>query len=303
MPPPGRSLPEKIPVIVLAGGVSRRFGRDKLRALLGGKPVVAHTVERVTPLASEVVLATTSERRGRELARFLPASARVEVDQTARWGSGPGAAIASALEAIPRRPVLIVPGDVPWVETRALGRFISIAAAGAADLAAPHWATGATEHLVQWHRDRGVLARLPWRRPGASSARRASEFLRAAPRTLLVPVGALTRRGETFSHVTVPSDLVRPAVRGVLGRSSRPCTIVGTPKWAYRRGHSRRAAGELEEASREFEREALWYSSAGWPFLARHALEDALAGAPRHLALGGTEKRLGPPGRTLRGKG
>lgn len=44
---------EKLPVYILAGGKSSRFGSDKARAMLSGKPLVAHVAESLKPFASQ----------------------------------------------------------------------------------------------------------------------------------------------------------------------------------------------------------------------------------------------------------
>ena len=43
---------------VLAGGESRRFGQDKARALLGGKPLVSHVFETLETLFEDVLIVT-----------------------------------------------------------------------------------------------------------------------------------------------------------------------------------------------------------------------------------------------------
>ncbi len=41
---------------VLAGGESRRFGRDKAHAMLGGKPLISHVVETLQTLFEDVLI-------------------------------------------------------------------------------------------------------------------------------------------------------------------------------------------------------------------------------------------------------
>ncbi len=43
--------------IVLAGGASTRFGGDKLRAELGGRPLLHHTLQACAAVVPTVVLA------------------------------------------------------------------------------------------------------------------------------------------------------------------------------------------------------------------------------------------------------
>lgn len=45
---------DRIPVYILSGGQSRRFGSDKARALLHGKPLILHVAEALRPYASSV---------------------------------------------------------------------------------------------------------------------------------------------------------------------------------------------------------------------------------------------------------
>ena len=42
--------------IVLAGGASRRMGRDKAFLELGGKPLIAHVIERMSEVCAEVLI-------------------------------------------------------------------------------------------------------------------------------------------------------------------------------------------------------------------------------------------------------
>lgn len=41
---------------ILAGGASRRFGSDKAAALLRGKPLIAHVIDRLTPQVAALVV-------------------------------------------------------------------------------------------------------------------------------------------------------------------------------------------------------------------------------------------------------
>jgi molybdopterin-guanine dinucleotide biosynthesis protein A len=257
-------------VVVLAGGHSRRFGADKLRARVEGRACLARVVGAVRPLAAEVVIATSSEVRRRQLSRIVPRTVRFVVDRPERYRPGPAGAILQGLEASPEGPVLFVPGDMPWLGTKAVRRFLRLAARSSASVAAVGWPSGETEHLFQWHRGRG---RLRWKERRGPA--RASGFLRAAPRTLVVPVSVLTSDPRSFRHLTHRSDLKHPARRGGPGPWNRPRTIAGEPKRQYARAQAFRARGRLRLAANAFRAEADWYGLASLPILARHALADA----------------------------
>jgi molybdopterin-guanine dinucleotide biosynthesis protein A len=263
-------------VVVLAGGKSRRFAGDKLRAPMGGRTVLARVVMRVSPLSSVVIIATPSEFRDAELLPQLPPAIRLLHDRPGNWGNGPAAAMASARETLTGGPILFVPGDIPWAETDALQRFVAAASQSNADVAVPYWSGGETEHLIQWQRDPSILSHLPWKSPARPPPSwRASEFLRAAPRTLLVPVAALTDRPEVFSHVTFPSDLDHPPLRGHVGRRKLPRMVDGFPKHCYWEAQAARLERDMALAARLFAEESRWYENAGLSLFALHALDDA----------------------------
>jgi len=260
---------------VLAGGQSQRFGTDKLAAAVEGQPSVVRVVDRVAPLASRIEVSTSSRSRQRRLARLLPSTVRFLVDPPLRAGRGPGESIVSALRGGGRGPILFVPGDMPWVETDALARFVALAEASGAEAAVPFWGSGETENLVQWHRSVGTVRFLPEQDERPSRGRRASEILRAVPRTCFVPVRALSRRPRSFSHLTRPSDVDHPPLRGSWTGSSRSFVAGGFPKREYHRAHAALRAGRSLQAGLSFVRESLWYAQAGLDLFARQALDDA----------------------------
>jgi molybdopterin-guanine dinucleotide biosynthesis protein A len=289
---------DRLPVVVLAGGNSRRFRGDKLRAQLDGQSVLARVVDRVSPIASEVFLATSSEARAADQVPELPSTVRALIDRPERWGHGPAAAMASARSQLGDGPILFVPGDVPWIEANALGRLVTRASQSPAEVAVPVWSSGETEHLLQWQRNATALSHLPWFGLGtAPGSWRASEFLRAVPRTLVVPVGALTSRPGSFAHVTYHEDLLRPAPRGESGPTSTGRIIEGLPKRWYATAHTAQFQGDSARAARAFTEEGRWYRNAGLALLGRHAAADAartLRGNPRGTPLRVRSRKLTP---------
>ena len=47
---------DRLPVYILAGGKSRRFGSDKASALLDGKPLILHVADALRPFASSITV-------------------------------------------------------------------------------------------------------------------------------------------------------------------------------------------------------------------------------------------------------
>ncbi len=91
--------------VVLAGGKSTRLGRDKVVEVVGGKSLLAATVELVADVAGEVVVS------GRNPA---PLGIHVPWLPDAVSGTGPAGGVLTALLAF-GRPVLAVSCDLPFL--------------------------------------------------------------------------------------------------------------------------------------------------------------------------------------------
>jgi molybdenum cofactor guanylyltransferase len=94
----------KILGAILSGGGAVRFGSDKLLADMGGVPLIAHVIARLTPQVDEVVLV------GRGYAGLSSLPDRPVAD------IGPLGGLNSALHYAKERgfdAVLMVPGDAP----------------------------------------------------------------------------------------------------------------------------------------------------------------------------------------------
>jgi len=105
--------------IVLAGGRSSRFGRDKLVEPIDGKPLLNHAIEAVLAVASDVVVVVALDAR-----RQVPSGARVVHDTDAFQGplAGVGVGLAALQPDVER--VIVVGGDMPTLAPRVLRRLL-----------------------------------------------------------------------------------------------------------------------------------------------------------------------------------
>lgn len=111
-------LGEKLSALILAGGLSRRMGRDKAWLDFGGLPLVEHVSRRVLPLADELIFSTNTPDRYERLLHRLPIPAHVVADRT--LGAGPLVGIASGLSMARHDLVLVLAVDMPFVHLRLL---------------------------------------------------------------------------------------------------------------------------------------------------------------------------------------
>ena len=112
-------MTERIAAIVLAGGKSSRFGRDKLAEPLLGRPLLHHAVAAVQAVASDVIVVVAPEAT-----IDPPAGARVVHD--ARAFEGPLAGLAAGLAALDPAldRLVVVAGDMPSLEPTVLARLL-----------------------------------------------------------------------------------------------------------------------------------------------------------------------------------
>lgn len=106
-------------LLILAGGSSRRMGRDKATLDAGNGTILDQLLTRLVPLVEEAIVAgpPTTEAPG----------ARVVADQFP--GSGPLAGMQAGLLAATRPWVWVVAGDLPDADA-AVGRFLLDRVAG-----------------------------------------------------------------------------------------------------------------------------------------------------------------------------
>ncbi len=114
--------------IVLAGGRSSRFGRDKLAELVDGIPILERAVGAATGIVDEVLVVVAPGATA-----AIPAGAR-RIDD-ARAFEGPLAGVDAGLAATDADVVLVVGGDMPSLVPAVLRRLIDALADPSVDAA------------------------------------------------------------------------------------------------------------------------------------------------------------------------
>jgi molybdopterin-guanine dinucleotide biosynthesis protein A len=103
-------------VLVLAGGRSRRFGRDKLQLDWRGERLLDHVVNRMRELSDNVIVLAAYEGDGYR----APSDSGVRiVPDTTAW-PGPLVAVAAGLAEAVHDVVLVVGADMPVIPMRVL---------------------------------------------------------------------------------------------------------------------------------------------------------------------------------------
>jgi molybdopterin-guanine dinucleotide biosynthesis protein A len=110
--------------VIIAGGQGRRLGSvDKSFAELGGRPLIAHVIDRIAPQVSTVLVNTTGD-----VDRFLAFGLTVVADRPrSTLATGPLVGLTSAFAALSRSgdltsAVLSCPVDTPFLPTDLVAR-------------------------------------------------------------------------------------------------------------------------------------------------------------------------------------
>lgn len=194
--------------LVLAGGRSLRFGRDKLaEPMADGRTILAHAVDAVASVCRQVVVVIAPEVGS---PAGLQLVARVVVDPEA-FG-GPLVGLATGLAAISTEVVVVVGGDMPDLVSSVLARLADSLRSGSAD-------------AVRLQRSGEAVAlpcavrRAPALRAAESALADGDRRLRALFERLavqLVPEAewrALDPAARTLRDVDRPEDLLADALR------------------------------------------------------------------------------------------
>jgi molybdopterin-guanine dinucleotide biosynthesis protein A len=192
---------------VLAGGASRRMGRDKATLPVGGVELASLVLAAAAQVADPVVLVAPEGHPARRVAAAAaragpPAATRVVADP----GLGPLAAVAAALEALEAEHVLVLAADHPGLRVELLAHLVALAEAAEAVACrrGPR-----LEPLVAVYRRVPALAAARARLAGPAGGRSLQGLL-GDLRTLVVEEPAWRRvdpDGHSFVDLDDPADL------------------------------------------------------------------------------------------------
>ncbi|WP_339252162.1 molybdenum cofactor guanylyltransferase [Sporosarcina sp. FSL W8-0480] len=111
--------------IVLAGGLSSRFGSPKAFAEWGGRYFYELSVDALSPLCKEIVIVTRPEL----LERF-PEKMHVTTDVEEFAGQGPIAGILSGMKKVKADRYIVLPCDMPFMTADVIERLLECHSSG-----------------------------------------------------------------------------------------------------------------------------------------------------------------------------
>jgi len=191
----------RLSVLVLAGGQSRRMGRDKARLVVQGEPLILRVVRRVKQVADEVLVVS---RWPHEYA-FTGVACVPDVLP----GQGPLAGIWSGALVAAGRYIAPVACDMPFVNPDLLQAMVEVLQAR------PHLEGVLPVEGERAHPLHGVYRRQTFVRAGARALRRGKRAIQAALDQMRLEVWSESQwetwepAGRAFWNLNTPEDLAR----------------------------------------------------------------------------------------------
>ena len=139
--------------IILAGGFSKRFGRDKGLIELAGKALILHVFDQVTKVVNEVVVVVSSHEQKRAFSRLLDHGARVVIDE--QEPQGPLVGASTGFEKAWGEYSLLLPCDTPFISSEIVKLLLDLCVNRNAVI--PRWPNGYIEPLQASYRTKPAL--------------------------------------------------------------------------------------------------------------------------------------------------
>lgn len=263
--------------MILAGGLSRRFGGDKLSAAYRGEPVLSRVCRAASEASDAVYLSGRTRADGKRLMRISPGFAGVVLDSEPRC-RGPVRGFVTATRELDCARFLFLPGDLPRLEAGVLRAFLT--QSGEHEASSIIWGSGMVESLMQAHQGKAAKVLVEDTAKLRGRAARPTDLLRGAGRVVLIHAKKLTRDPLIFTNINSRSDLASPTPRGdfdgAVSDDVRPPRRCSEIFWEAAESFS---DGRFTRASELYELEGSIYSASGVRHLAGHCLADASSSA------------------------
>ncbi|MBS7650689.1 MAG: molybdenum cofactor guanylyltransferase [Candidatus Bathyarchaeia archaeon] len=130
--------------VILAGGSSLRFGKNKALIMLNGKPLIRHVVDNSINVVEQIVVTIGKQEDPRPFLKVLPKNIKVAKDL--RRYKNPLNGILTGITVLNAEYCLVLPCDTPYIKHGVLD--ILFREADGYDSAIPIWPNGYIEPLI-----------------------------------------------------------------------------------------------------------------------------------------------------------
>lgn len=140
--------------VILAGGFSRRFGRDKGLVVLVSKPLILHIIERISKVVDDILVVVSSAEQKNKFERILGEKAKLVIDK--EDSQSPLVGAITGFESANAEYSLLLPCDTPLISTQIVQFLLDMCINRSASI--PRWPNGYIEPLQAVYRTESALA-------------------------------------------------------------------------------------------------------------------------------------------------
>jgi len=144
----------KTSAVILAGGFSKRFGRDKGLVELAGRPLILHVFDTISGVVDETVVVVRSKGQIDPIECLLQSKANIVVDESRTQSPLIGAS--TGFGDVKGKYSLLLPCDTPFVSSRIASLLLDLCINKSAVI--PRWPNGYIEPLQAVYHTESALA-------------------------------------------------------------------------------------------------------------------------------------------------
>lgn len=190
--------------VILAGGFSRRFGKDKGLVNLDGKPLVLHVIDRVSKIVDEVLVVISSNDQKNKFETILGEKANLVIDKDEFQSPLVGAI--TGFESANGEYSLLLPCDTPLISIQILQFLLDMCTNRSAVI--PRWPSGYIEPLqAVYHTKSALTAAKTVLMQGKMNMRSMIDNLRGVRYVSTMVLEQMEPKLLTFFNVNTPQDL------------------------------------------------------------------------------------------------
>lgn len=190
--------------IILAGGFSKRFGRDKGLIELAGKPLILHVLNKLSSVATEIAVVVSSDIQREKFERFLSRSASVIVDEQKTQSPLVGAW--TGFNHVRGEYSLLLPCDTPFFSGQVAQLLLDLCVKKSAVI--PRWPNGYVEPLqAAYHTESALKATKTALKEGKLDLRSMITHLSEVRYLSTTVLRQLDSKLMTFFNINTPEDL------------------------------------------------------------------------------------------------
>lgn len=192
--------------IILAGGVSKRFGQSKGLVELRKKPLILHVLDRVSSVADDIAVVVSSDAQREKFERFSSRKVGVIVDEQKTQSPLVGAS--TGFNYIQGKYSLLLPCDTPFLSTQVAQLLLDLCVKKSA--AIPRWPNGYVEPLqAAYHTESALRATKIALDQGKLNFQSMITRLRKVRYISTIVLRQVDPKLMTFVNINTPEDLER----------------------------------------------------------------------------------------------